>query len=153
MKKHLVPILVGVMLFLGGFVALKNEICTPIFASCGDGGSVAPIQELAPHYFVYSPTALAQTQAKNRAGQTKTVLYFWAPWCTTCSSLDQEIFAKHQAVPDDVTILRIDYDHAAALKQLYNITIQHTFVQVDPDGHEITTWVGGDMDELKTKLR
>ena len=35
----------------------------------------------------------------------------------------------------------------------YGITYQHTFVQIDAEGKEITKWNGGKIDELLTNIK
>ncbi len=76
----------------------------------------------------YSPEKLAL--AKNG----KVLLFFHASWCPICRGLDAEAAANANIVPDGVTILKVDYDTATALKQKYGVTVQHTFVQVDASG-------------------
>ena len=151
-QKNLALFIVVVFLLSGIFVVFKNIICTPISAWCGKQSSTtsSQIQILAPHYIVYSPAALADAQQKPN---TKVVLYFWAPWCTTCASLDQEIKKNPTALPANVTILQIDYDHATDLKKQYNIVTQHTFVQIDQSGRPLSLWVGGDLANLLEHLR
>ena len=39
------------------------------------------------------------------------------------------------------------------LAQKYSITYQHTFVQIDAEGKEITKWNGGKIDELLTNIK
>ena len=39
------------------------------------------------------------------------------------------------------------------LAKKYGITYQHTFVQVDAQGKELTKWNGGQTDELVTNIK
>jgi thioredoxin-related protein len=39
------------------------------------------------------------------------------------------------------------------LAKKYGITYQHTFVQIDSKGNEITKWNGGKTDELLAKIK
>lgn len=87
-------------------------------------------------YEAYAPEKLAY------ADSGKVVLFFRASWCPTCKALDADIRAHIQSIPDDVTILDVDYDTETALKQKYGVTYQHTFVQVNSDGSQITKWSG-----------
>ena len=87
-------------------------------------------------YVPYSPEKLALAQ------EGKVVLYFRAPWCPTCRALDADIRANLDDIPTGVVILDTDYDNSKELKEKYGITYQHTFVQVDTQGHMITKWAG-----------
>jgi len=70
-----------------------------------------------------------------------TVLFFYASWCPSCTAADTGIGAG--TVPEGLTILKVDYDSEIELRKQYQVTTQHTFVQVDADGNEIKKWVGG----------
>ncbi len=84
---------------------------------------------------------------------SKTVLYFWAPWCSTCSSLDGDIQKDSTIIPLDTIILRVDYDTESELKRKYNVVTQHTFVKIDANGESVTSWVGGDANSVRQRLR
>jgi hypothetical protein len=45
-------------------------------------------------------------------------------------------------LPKDLTILRVNFDDADAMKQQYGITDQQTFVQVTNTGELIKKWRG-----------
>ena len=99
----------------------------------------SPVTEgLADVLKPYSPAALATATEKGR-----TVLFFSAAWCPTCKSAKQDISRNFTKLPKDLTILDLDYDTEKDLKKKYGITTQHTLVQVDTDGSEITKWIGG----------
>lgn len=70
------------------------------------------------------------------------VLFFRASWCPTCRTLDADIRANLSSIPEGVTILDLNYDDSTALKQKYGVTYQHTLVQVDSSGNQITKWTG-----------
>ena len=55
----------------------------------------------------------------------------------------KDIKAHLKDIPKDVTILRVNYDDATDLKELYSVTGQYTFVQVDNSGKLIKKWRGG----------
>lgn len=88
-------------------------------------------------YEMYSPEKLAMAE------KGKVVLFFKASWCPSCRALDADIKASLSDIPAGVTILEVDYDKSAELKQKYGVTMQHTLVQVDKDGNQITKWSGG----------
>jgi thiol-disulfide isomerase/thioredoxin len=99
-------------------------------------------------YVAYSPDALAAASQNGRA-----VLFFKADWCPTCRAADAEFQANLEGIPADVTVLVVNYDAEGALKQKYNITYQHTFVQVDGDGEQVCRWNGGAVGELLANLQ
>ena len=71
---------------------------------------------------------------------SKVVLFFHASWCPDCRATDTALTGS--AVPDGLTVVKVDYDTATELKQKYGITQQHTFVQVDPAGMSVKKWTG-----------
>ena len=85
-------------------------------------------------YESYSPEKLALAE------NGKVLLFFHAPWCPICRSMEGEINANPEAIPGGVHILKIDYDTAIALRQKYGVTVQHTFVQVDAKGTSLSKW-------------
>jgi thiol-disulfide isomerase/thioredoxin len=87
-------------------------------------------------YTLYDASKLAM------ANSGDVVLFFKASWCPSCRALDSNIKAKLEAIPAGLTILEVDYDSAAALKQKYGVTTQHTLVQVDASGNLIQKWSG-----------
>lgn len=84
------------------------------------------------NYLDYSPIALKK--AKGRI-----LLFFHTDWCSTCKSFDKQI--TEQGIPEDITILKIDFDTATELKKKYTILSQATFVQVDQDGNAYKRWL------------
>ncbi len=97
-------------------------------------------------YIDYSASAYEATYDKKR------VLYFHATWCPTCKVTHEEFLANPDKIPNDVVLLKTDYDTERELKQKYGITYQHTFVQVDASGNEINKWNGGGIDKLITEV-
>lgn len=93
--------------------------------------------ESAGLYAEYDPTLLA------RAEEGKVVLFFQASWCPSCRALDSDIRARLGDIPEEMTILRLDYDEETELRRLYEVTTQHTMVQVDANGALIKKWSGG----------
>ncbi len=69
-----------------------------------------------------------------------TILFFHASWCVECRGFEMAINSK--GVPDDVQILKIDYDSSQDLRQRYGVTIQSTFVRVDKNGDKQKSWTG-----------
>jgi thiol-disulfide isomerase/thioredoxin len=88
-------------------------------------------------YVAYSADKLAM------AATGDVVLFFHASWCPSCRGLDSDINKNLQSIPENVTILKLDYDKETELKKKYGVTSQHTLVQVDKDGNMIKKWSGG----------
>jgi thiol-disulfide isomerase/thioredoxin len=70
------------------------------------------------------------------------VLFFNAAWCSTCKEARENLEADPAAIPAGLTIVTVDFDDSDELKRKYGVTVQHTFVQVDAEGNEITKWNG-----------
>ena len=93
------------------------------------------------------------------SAESKRVLFFYANWCPTCRPADANFKANEAKIPEDVTLIRVNYNDSdidqeeKALAEKYGITYQHTFVQIDKTGKEITKWNGGQIDELLTNIK
>ena len=113
-----------------------------------DGSANTNSVSAAPgQYIDYTPAAFAS------ASDEKRVLFFHATWCPTCKAANEAFTSRLDEIPSGVVILKTDYDSQTALKNKYDITYQHTFVQVDADGNELAKWNGGDVDLLARKLQ
>lgn len=104
----------------------------PVGESTGGEGTDA--QAEAGTYRDYGPDLVADP------AYDTTVLFFHASWCPECRAFDESI--RSGTIPDGVQILKVDYDSETELKQRYGVTLQSTFVTVDPDGAMISSWVG-----------
>lgn len=89
-------------------------------------------------YISYADYQAAQA-AGNMTG--KNVLFFNATWCPDCRAIHQALTANPQQIPDDVTIVSVDYDTNRDLRRKYGVTMQTTFVQVDAEGNKQGQWV------------
>jgi len=78
------------------------------------------------------------------------VLFFNASWCSTCQEAEKNLNAS--GVPEGLTVVKVDYDSNTDLRKKYGVTVQHTFVQVDPDGNQLAKWSGSNTAEaIKSK--
>lgn len=83
-------------------------------------------------YVEYSDTAIANAEGR-------TILFFHAPWCPQCRSLESDILAV--GVPAGVTIIKVDYDSHQDLRQKYGVTQQTTLVEVDAAGNGLQNYL------------
>lgn len=73
---------------------------------------------------------------------SKVVLFFNASWCSTCKKARDNFESSLSEIPEDVTIVVVDFDDSTELKQKYGVTLQHTFIQVDSAGEQLAKWSG-----------
>lgn len=99
-------------------------------------------------YVPYSSDALTEAMANGG----RVVLFFHASWCPTCRAAEADITGRLDEIPEDVTILKVDYDSESELKREYGVVTQHTFVEVDGDGNDVQKWNGGSLDEILERL-
>lgn len=98
-------------------------------------------------YVAYSKAAFDEAKGKKR------VYFFYAPWCPTCRPTDAAFQKDPESIPQDVVLFKTDYDSSVDLKKQYNVTYQHTFVQVDDEAREVTKWNGGGLTELRANTK
>ncbi len=89
-------------------------------------------------YTLYDPAKLAQ------ASDGKVILFFCAKWSKTCKMLDNDFKTNTAKIPNNFTIMYVDYDKSAALKKQYQVPFEDTFVQVDAGGAMINKWSGSE---------
>ncbi len=70
------------------------------------------------------------------------ILFFHAPWCPQCRALDASI--KSSTLPENVTIIKVDYDTNQALRKKYGVTLQTSLVRVDDSGNLVKKYVAYD---------
>lgn len=110
-------------------------------------------ERVASRYVDYSKTALDSSTSKRR------VLYFYATWCPTCKVANTDFQTNTDKIPEDVIVIRTNYNDSDTdqeekdLARKYGITYQHTFVQIDGQGNELTTWNGGQLEELLENVK
>ncbi len=84
------------------------------------------------------------------AARGKVVLFFHATWCPICREVEESLTSA--PVPAGLTVVKVDFDDAGELRERYGVTIQHTFVQVDPEGRQLAKWsTGTTADEILGK--
>ncbi len=95
-----------------------------------------PETTVAGTFTTYSADKLAM------AATGDVVLFFHAAWCPSCRALESDINANITEIPENIHILKVDYDSETELKKKYGVVRQHTLVQVDENGTEIQTLTG-----------
>lgn len=144
MKSRIVAVIALVLLAAGcgDDAEQADEPTTPAAASTpsiaestpGEAAAADPACEAPGRYADYSAAAVADEC------YTDTILFFHAPWCPECRGFEEAI--KSGEVPDGAQILKVDYDSATDLRKQHEVTIQSTFVRVDPAGERVKLWSG-----------
>lgn len=104
----------------------------------------------------YSPFTTATLA---NGANTKRVLFFYASWCPTCKPADAAFSNNVEKIPAGVSLIRVNYndnetdDEEKALAKKYGVTYQHTFVQLDAKGNQVTKWNGGQIAELVSNIK
>lgn len=111
-------------------------------------------KESSGTYVDYTSQLLDGAQKMQVDGR-KVVLFFHAPWCPYCKAADQDFKSAISSgnFPSNITLIKVDYDSQTELKKKYGVTTQHTFVQVDSTGNQITKWISGETSDLATKVK
>jgi thioredoxin 1 len=143
MNKTVLGIILVVLIVGGGILLLSGKSRTDSEKEQIQSPSLTQENDTIPpatpeNYVNYSEKTVADAQEKGR-----TLLFFSAVWCPTCRGAEQDILRNNSDLPEDLTIVKTDYDSQTDLKEKYNVVVQHTFVQIDENGNELTKWVGG----------
>jgi thioredoxin 1 len=113
---------------------------TSASASASEPSEALPTQGAYIEYAAY-----AANPATYSAGDV--VLFFHASWCPTCREANKNLTADPASLPAGLTVVKTDFDSQTDLRQKYGVGLQHTFVQIDPDGNELRTWTGSNTGE------
>lgn len=135
MSKRVTAIIVGLAVLVIGGLVVFGLTRPPAPTEAGPSVSQQPESEQPSTdsstdgiYVDYDDSAIA-------AADGRVLLFFHAPWCPQCLSIEEDILAGE--VPTGVTIIKVDYDSNQDLRQQYGVTLQTTFVEVDSDGTEL----------------
>ena len=134
MKTKMICGLIVLLIIIGFFFIFnkKEKVATSTETEVKTEGSMG-----GERYTTYSPEKVVEATGK-------ILLFFHAPWCPYCRSLDKELNKEISTIPENLLLLKTDYDTETALKQKYGVTYQHTFVQIDNKGNLITKWNGSE---------
>jgi thioredoxin 1 len=152
-KNFLLGVFVLALIIVGGYLYSNNgkEVMDPSPAPT----SVVKTESTpgSKQYLPYTKEVLDSSKS------TRRVLYFYASWCPTCIPADADFQKNISQLPSDVTVIRVNYNdpetdaEEKALATKYGITYQHTYVQIDAEGNELTKWNGGATKELLAKIK
>ncbi|PID32284.1 hypothetical protein CR970_01245 [Candidatus Saccharibacteria bacterium] len=113
-----------------------------------DAQQASPQQPAAAMPAAYVALADYNADPAKYADATK-VYYFHADWCPVCQKVDKAIVEDGAAkLPDNVVLIKTDYDDNTDLRKKYGITYQYTFVQVDQDGNKVKQWTATSYDDV-----
>ncbi|MBI3559242.1 redoxin domain-containing protein [Candidatus Gottesmanbacteria bacterium] len=154
MNKNMMWIIaVVILVVVGGVIFVANQQSQKTEEAKMAQEKAAMMKSGSSRYVEYSKAVLDQATANRR------VLYFYANWCPICKPADADFKANSNKIPADVTVIRVNYNDTDTdqeekdLAKKYAITYQHTFVQIDGQGKEVTKWNGGKTDELLAKIK
>jgi thiol-disulfide isomerase/thioredoxin len=136
------PLFILVAIF--GFLFYRSNF---IIGSSNISHEEVLAKQFTANYYEYSDANLAMATENGKA-----VLFFSTNWCSTCTELDRELLNESEKLEEGITVLKLDYDNSPDLKSKYNVTTQHTLIQVDSQGNEITKWVGGDIETINESV-
>ena len=138
-KQLIVSVIIGLFIAGAGVFAFTQSkdsepaVVTNLTTSQSEPTTTMPTEntESAPagegEYIDFDEAKFASTKGKK-------VLFFHAPWCLQCRSIESGITPG--SIPTNVTIFKVDYDSRQDLRQKYDVRLQTTFVVVN-DQNEV----------------
>ena len=139
--KHLGTVIaVALIIVFVGAMAHVNKKVAPI----EQAKKTVEAEEIG-QYLEYSQARL------QHAKEEFIVLFFHANWCPTCKAFEEKVLSEE--IPENIKILKVDFDTNTELRKKYNILTQTSFVLVDNDGNLKKRWVWGQaIDDVVEKL-
>jgi thiol:disulfide interchange protein len=108
-----------IIVFVGAMVSLNNNV-TPV-----ESPEVAVEAEEKGQYLEYTQARL------KHAKEEFIVLFFHANWCPSCKAFEEKVLSEE--IPENIKILKVNFDTNGELRKKYNILTQTSFVLVDND--------------------
>ncbi len=138
-------VIVGLIIFALVFVLVTKKADAPPAENSNDGSSETQSTDNLESSQPSSQSGqyVEYDEAKLAASENDNYLFFHAPWCPQCRSIEASINAGGE-IPKGVTIYKIDYDSNQPLRKKYGVTLQTTFVKVDNQGNFIDKYVAYD---------
>ena len=151
--KNPVLIIIAVSVIVLGYFIFTPKSSPKVEPLVNQNPSINMDTQEPSRYVEYSKAAL------DKAADERRVLFFYANWCSTCAPANASFEKNMSKIPADLTLIRINYNDTETdeeekeLAKKYEITYQHTFVQIDKDGKEIAKWNGGQINELLANIK
>lgn len=148
-----IAIIIGIVVVLGLGVYKLTQKNTQNSLEMAETPKQMVTEKVDSRYLEYSNSTL-ENSVNNRR-----VLFFYASWCSTCRPADANFKENINKIPENVSLIRVNYNDSDTdleekdLAKKYGISYQHTFVQIDSEGNEITKWNGGQIDELLSNIK
>jgi thiol-disulfide isomerase/thioredoxin len=120
-----------------------------LLSACNSPQTTQQSQEEYPVNFINYSEANLEESFNNF---DYTVLFFAADWCPTCIVAEENFLENADQIPSGVQILKADFDEETAMKKTYEVTIQHTFIQINENREALAKWSGGDIELMKQNL-
>jgi len=152
-KKYLLPLVLSAVIALGGCSQMNSSPD----AMSSDAMSPAPSPSAAmSHSEAASQSYITYDQyqaSKDTYADSKVVLFFNATWCPDCRAINEALTSDPGKIPAGTTVVSVDYDQHADLRQRYGVTMQHTFVQINSSGDKVRQWASTSTDGLLKELQ
>ena len=86
-------------------------------------------------------------------GQKPFALFFHASWCPTCRNMEKEIQENLSQLPQDLTLLKVNFDQETEIKKKYGLTQQSLVKIIDGKGNPGETLVAPKLQKIIEGLR
>ena len=148
MKKYLLPLALSAVIVLGG-CSQANSSSDAMSSAKSPSSATSHSDSASQSYITYD-----QYQAsKDKYADSKVVLFFNAKWCPDCRAINEALTSDPGKIPAKTTVVSVDYDQHADLRQRYGVTMQHTFVQINSSGDKVRQWASTSTDGLLKELQ
>lgn len=130
-------------------IAFTAIIALALLASCSHKAATpavvektpTPVAQVAVEQEIQAEVPALTAYNDDMLGQAEnTVLFFHSASCGSCRATEKSLLES--GTPDDLKVLKINFDEDKDLRKKYSIAKYHTFVQVDANGEAIKTWSG-----------
>jgi thiol-disulfide isomerase/thioredoxin len=129
-----------------GLTALLLTSCAAT-APAETNAQPEPVATTAAPEGVYANTAgyisyETYSASPEKYSASNVVLFYNAYWCSTCKAARDGFESGMDTMPEDLTIVLVDFDENTEMRKKHDVIVQHTFVQIDSTGKELQRWYG-----------
>ena len=96
-----------------------------------------PVVTMSGAYINYADNILSSVQP-----ETRVVLFFTRSDCSSCFEFEESVLSLEQTIPPELLIVRVEWSRNVSLRQQYDVSVPHTFVEVAPTGAVRQRWTG-----------